>query len=286
MADAGLVLLGFMDESLAIEFLRKACVVAGPTDDAALRATWTAAKSTLGTPLPNAGKPDIQQIPPGHDMYLRGVMNSPRWQLSMNGVSAPEFKMVEISPLLAFQFHVDLARAGRLMRSGAVMTDITAMLEICLPQKLLPVEFEKGDEMNGFWIRSRDPNLQVIGRFQAQADPPDHYIDFGGPMWGQNSPLVQVAHHGGRYFLKNGYHRAYGLAKAGATHMPCLVVDAPSYEAVGIRPPGGTFQAPLLESANPPSIAHFVRGSAASVTLRSLTKLIHVSWAEQVFADL
>jgi hypothetical protein len=33
----------------------------------------------------------------------------------------------------------------------------------------------------------------------------------------------------GRYFLRDGYHRAYGLLSAGITHVAALVRDYPSY---------------------------------------------------------
>jgi hypothetical protein len=57
------------------------------------------------------------------------------------------------------------------------------------------------------------------------------------------------------------------------------VTDAPT---AGIRNDGSTFSLALLESANPPTVAHFAHGRALPVALRAVSRLIQFTWAEYV----
>ena len=38
-------------------------------------------------------------------------------------------------------------------------------------------------------------------------------------------------------------------------------------------------------AANPPSVSHFLRGSAYDVTLRDIERFVHVSWVEFTVED-
>src|SRR5262245_22588816 len=107
MSTQGLSLVGFMDQAQAIAHLKKACVPAN-ADDAALIAEWNAAKAMLGAPVANAGNPDIQPLPPAETAQ---VMASP-WAIELFAAGGPwagaSLQQVEIKPLLAYQFTVDL----------------------------------------------------------------------------------------------------------------------------------------------------------------------------------
>jgi hypothetical protein len=62
------------------------------------------------------------------------------------------------------------------------------------------------------------------------------------------------------------------------------VRDVADFDAVGIKP-DMTFQPPVLESTNPPTVGHFGRGDAYDVRLKVFTRTIHVSWADHVTTD-
>jgi hypothetical protein len=102
--------------------------------------------------------------------------------------------------------------------------------------------------------------------------------------FGVTLPFASVARYNGKYYLTNGFHRAIGLRQAGATHMPCMVRDVATPEDVGIQPPG-TFQLPLLESPDPPTVGHFTQGRAHNVTIRQFARFLHVSWAEYAIPE-
>jgi len=98
-------------------------------------------------------------------------------------------------------------------------------------------------------------------------------------------PIVYVTRYNNRCYLSNGYHRAYGLRRAGATHIPCLFHEVTDYHVVGIRDDGATLPLALLESASPPVVAHFTQGHALTVSLRQTRTVLNVSWALHVINE-
>src|ERR1700733_421811 len=111
MPSAGLSLVGFMDEQEALTHLRTACVPSDPSD-AALKAAWQAAQAQLGPPISNAGSPNVAAIPAAQAPHIVTLMQTP-WaaQALQSTLQGSTFQMVEIDPLLAFQFTVDLDRS-------------------------------------------------------------------------------------------------------------------------------------------------------------------------------
>jgi len=136
---------------------------------------------------------------------------------------------------------------------------------------------------NGLLILSPDPNVVPLGG--ATNVDTTTQMRLAGAVVGENSPLVHVIHCNGRYYLSNGYHRAYGLSKAGATHMPCIVIHTDDYGRVGAVGGGGTFDRALLESPSPPTIAYFKYDRAYPVSLRTRTRFIQVTWSTYVMPD-
>src|SRR5207245_4877326 len=89
-------------------------------------------------------------------------------------------------------------------------------------------------------------------------------------------PYTQVAHFRDRYVLKNGYHRAYMIRKAGLRRMPCILVEAENLADTGSARPG-FFQEPLLMSRSPPTISDFFDDAIAPpLKMYPLTKVIRI----------
>lgn len=276
MPTAGLSLVGFIaDQQQAFNHLRHACVP--PVDsDAALLAEWQAAKAQLGPAIAKAGLPDIQPMPNENQAYLQTFLQNwgtqhfdawwPGWAL----------KLVEIEPLLAYQFTVDVTRSSHHCGTLGNNPSVAAMLPVCLPQQPVPVSFQTWQQANSVILRSLGTNLRTMERgvFNAQ---------FMGVSFGPALPFVHVVRYDGLCYLHNGYHRAYGLRAAGATHVPCVFRDVPEAAAVGLNQ--GTFQLPVLTSNNPPTLAHFALGRARNVQLRSMSRVLHVSWADYVLPN-
>ena len=281
MPTPGLSLVGFIpDQARAVHHLKTACVP-NPTNkpDAALAVDWAAAQAQLGAPIANAGQPQLQIIPIT-DPYIQQLLASPIGAgLVPMLTTGATFQMVEIAPLLAWQFAVDTPRAGAHCAPGTTPTPAEVM-QITLPQNasLAGDDVHFSPQPNSMILKSRSLNFDLLGYGQ----PPG--IDFIGAQIGWRLPFVQVVRFGGRCYLYNGYHRAYGLSAAGVASMPCLFRDVASAADAGIRP-NETIDEAVLASANPPTIAHFTQGRAYPVQLRRTMRIISISWSNHVIVD-
>lgn len=276
MATDGLSLVAFMDQPAAVNHLRIHCVPKDPAD-AALIAEWTTARAKLGNPIERAGNPDIQPIPAAHAPYIQNLSMLPWVAPSLAMLPGASFVSVEIDPLLAFQFTVDVDRSGH--HCGALNNPPTfeQLLRVCLPDTVMRDTMQQSVQGQSAIIKSRSLNIVKVGAGIAG--------DFMGLQFGNALPFAHVVRLNGRCYLHNGFHRAYGVRKAGATHMPCLFRDVPDATTAGIKTGGETFPLALLESTNPPAVGHFTQDRAHSVRMRAHSRILHVSWAEYVVWD-
>ncbi|MGC2520344.1 MAG: hypothetical protein WA373_14705 [Burkholderiales bacterium] len=267
-----------MDQQQAISHLKTACMLANQTD-AALLAEWNSAKAKLGAAIPGAGHPDIKEIPNEHTDYLQKlqqvdwVANSSQPGMGLHGAT---FKLIEIDPLLAYQFIVDTSRSGHHCDAFSKPPKMDELIPCCLPMVLPSGEYHYQVQPQSVIVTSRSLNLKMMGQGIT--------TNMAGINFGWLLPVVHVVRLHGRCYLHNGFHRAYGARLAGATHIPCVFRDVESAQAANIIP-GATFDLPLLESDNPPTVAHFSQGRAHSVTLRATTRILHVTWAEYAMYD-
>ncbi|HKT19523.1 MAG TPA: hypothetical protein VJR47_15855, partial [Stellaceae bacterium] len=202
----------------------------------------------------------------------------------------PDFKLVEIAPLLAYQFHVDGHRSGQHCQALQNPT-LDQMLAICLPMQQPKLQDQKpiiDRQAQSISIKSRNLNVRSLLAGALGYNQTGYESVVAGMQIHVALPFVHVVRFNGRYYLHNGYHRAYGLAKAGATHMPCFLRDASKAEDAGILPEGPvwvTFPLRILEAANPPTVGHFVDGRAYDVKMRSVSRLLTVTWVETAVPD-
>jgi hypothetical protein len=283
MPSNGLTLVGFMDEPTAIAHLRSACCPADPSD-AALRTQWQSAQAQLGAPVPNAGNPQLLPIPPSSAAYISAFFSNPWVSGTLNttypGAVNIQVVLVEIDPLLAYQFTVDLDRSSHHCAALGKPPTVDALLPICLPaapsqEPLLTQTIDRA-----VLISSECANVTVAAGGWFQGPPVNHPI--GGVYIGTTLPFVHVTRLGGRCYLHNGFHRAIGMRAAGATHMPCLLRDVPDAAAAGIRSDRTTFSEAELTGTNPPTVGHFAGNRAWKVQLRKHRRVVHVSWAEHL----
>ena len=232
-------LVGFMEPDVATRHLRDACVNADASD-AALIAQWQRARDKLGTAVRNAGLPDVQEFPPEFQKHGELLQNLPWTKPAFDSVwQGATVKLVEIAPLLAFQFFVDMKRLGG--HCSQLLPPVTAqqLLPICLPLTSQQNEFVAFQNPHSMLIKARNLNLQVFGAGLFNAA-------FVGLQFGMSLPFVHVVRLHGRCYLFNGYHRAVGALDAGATHMPCIFRDVTDHASAGVRADGNTFASALL----------------------------------------
>ncbi len=186
-----------------------------------------------------------------------------------------EVKFADLSRVCSLQQQVLSEQASERVASVAP-DDIVSIAEVTLPaptETALPAQF---DEVRNTWIiAAGNPNLKITGRFGGQLQP--GAIGFGF-LVGVMPSFVQVARHHGRYVLRDGYHRSYGLLARGITHAPVFVRDF-GVGDLGVGP--GLFPTDVYLGDRPPLLADFLdEAVAADVRVPTAQKMLVVQGLE------
>ena len=96
-------------------------------------------------------------------------------------------------------------------------------------------------------LRSDNPDLH----FRISSDPASPLSVHGG------GPFFEVACFRDRWFLRDGYHRAYSLLKDQVFKVPAVIVQAATIEELGANQPW-FFSEDVLFSDAPPRIIDFL----------------------------
>jgi hypothetical protein len=170
-------------------------------------------------------------------------------------------KIVDLTKVCAAQPQILVEDALKRVE-GVAADDMTALASVTLPLPVpeqIPIAF---DQTKNAWILSSpNPNLRVAGHFNAQVGP--GLQGFGFIVTLQKSYL-QVAGLDGRYFLRDGYHRAYGLLAAGIRYVPALVKEFESFEQVGL--PQGLLPQGAYLGNQPPVLPDYLDNRVAADT--------------------
>lgn len=122
---------------------------------------------------------------------------------------------------------------------------------------------------------SGNPNLQV--RLIADLAQP-LLVDLG-------SPFLEVAAFRGRFFLRDGYHRAYRLLCDGITAVPAVVVRAKTLAELGSARPQ-FFPEHTLLSPHPPHLIDFLEDRLTTKYTRPrLRKTLQITVRESCTPD-
>lgn len=132
-----------------------------------------------------------------------------------------QVKQVDLRGLCAFQPSVFLDHAET-RTAEAIAGDPGTLARVTLPLESDSAPSIQFDHQQRAWLVSSDnPNLDVIGHFTRPLK--------GGSGCGflvaLQPSFMQVISVGGRYLLKDGYHRALGLLRRGIHHVPALFLE-------------------------------------------------------------
>jgi len=210
----------------------------------------------------------LQEPPPELSAHVR--------QLEQNVSSASLFAegfrvaVVDLHKVCALQPVVYTGNAMNRMvgvDADSLQSVAAVTLPIPGPQKM-PVQF---DPNKSAWIfSSPNPNLRILGNFSLEVQPG---VPGFGFMVSIPQSYLQVANLGGRFFLRDGYHRAFGLLSIGVRWAPCLVRDFARIEDLTL-PPGLLPQDAYL-GARPPLLSDYSNNEvAAPVEVGTTHKMI------------
>jgi len=161
--------------------------------------------------------------------------------------------------------------------TSAVADNVRSLAEITLP---LSVDVELAvayDAPQKTWhLSTRNLNLQAMGPLQPTMDSDGCGV--GYKVAAANS-LFQVAHFGGRYFCRDGHHRAYQLLRKGIREVPALVRDFDSFAE--LAPRAGLLAQEVLCGDKPPTLQDFLDDTvAADIELPATRKAVVITVAE------
>ena len=182
---------------------------------------------------------------------------------------------------------VDLRRVGSLQQTVQAEQavervanidpdDIGAVAAVALPDRQesqqLPIQF---DESKQTWVVSAaNPNLKIVGHFGGEVEGHQGF----GFVVAVMASFLQVARHHGRYVLRDGYHRAYGLLSRDINKVPAFVRDFGVGE-LGLG--AGLFGTDIYLGERPPRLSDFLDDTvAADVQIPIAQKMLVVQGIE------
>jgi hypothetical protein len=192
--------------------------------------------------------------------------------------------IANLTSVLSFQKLVVQEHA--IERASAVMAeDLAGLFSFCLPGPLngidLPAAIDR--DQRAVTFSSMNPNLRIGGHVIAdmdvagapgQAASKQKFIGFAITFGGQ---FVQIAEYDGRWFVRDGYHRCYGLLRRGIQRVPCVFIRAASYEQL-VGGGSGFLAHQTLFGTRPPFMKDFLNDAVSASAMRMATrKVVRVS---------
>jgi hypothetical protein len=181
---------------------------------------------------------------------------------------------VDLPRVCAFQPMVGMERALERLE-GIEDDDLGGIANVCLP-KGAQIQLSVRTDAARNVIALPAPNLNVrVGRPFFGSVPGG-----AGPVAGFELALpnsvLQVARYRGRFFLRDGYHRAVALLSRGITWVPAFVRDVDNFELL-VPFPAGMLPQDRYLGERPPTLADYLDEEvAADVLVEAPTRVITV----------
>jgi hypothetical protein len=272
----GRVLLGFMGLQEAQAFTASQSVGGWSRWEPEWKKTIAAVGAR--TPVPYT-QPEIRDLSVEGAAAAAPVVASQLFQ-QQAAAHAATLKLVEIDRLLVFQQFVD-AQFSLGTENNQAETD-AEVIGRCFP---LGASHQLGiniDATGAAYVTSLSRNVYVEPPQLVNGAQGQHLIAFPiviSPNW------VGVAEVGGRYYLTNGYHRAWLLRHRGATHIPAMVSRFGSLnEAIN---GAGFFSHTLITSPGAPTFKDFFDEQlVATMPLKSTLTILQFRASRAVLSRL
>lgn len=155
--------------------------------------------------------------------------------------------VVDLRTLIAFQRRLALDADG-VQLSIPTASDWAALIKMSFgPPKPVNYEVFHDHSLRTVTLRSTNPNLHI-----RTGTGLVHPLTIHG-----GDPFFEVARLRDRWFLRDGYHRAYTLLQAGVFTVPAVIVEVDTIEELGANEPW-FFDERVLFSKNPPKVLDFL----------------------------
>jgi hypothetical protein len=247
----------------------------GAAGDPAFAARAETARITVAEREPISGQPDPLQPAPSE-------LGSHIEALSAHPASSAMFSegwsvaIADLSEVYAIQPSV-FTDAAEERVSDVDGTNLLSVAQVSLPipqSNQLPAQY---DQSRQAWLfSSRNPNLRIAGNFGAEVQP--GVFGFGFVI-AVSPSFIQIASFRGRYMLRDGYHRSYGLLRRGISHVPVFYRDFPTFEDLAL--PAGMLPQDAYLSDRPAKLPDYLDNAvAADVELPASQKMVVIQGLE------
>ena len=209
---------------------------------------------------------------------LRSLLDAqcmrPDLQAEMRGLDW-SIEVVDLRTLLAFQRRLAFDSSIPLAPIPD-RDDWPGLVNVSFPPaKPIRYELSRDSADGSIQFRSCNPDLHL----RVSTDPASPITIHGGGCF------LEAARYRGRAFLRDGYHRAYRLLKAGVAHIPAVVVRAGTLKELGADQQW-FFPESVLFSSHPPMVHDFLDDRLTlSYTRPPLIKTIHIA-IEETFSPV
>lgn len=260
---AGRALIGWLSDQEAIHLLLGRQPL--PTDDLRLlmRTVVDSKAAVAARPIFAPTNPIMDGTT---DSRLMAIKERPEVQAAFAGMNWRPAK-VNLRDVLAIQ--KTIKTEGLEARIDPVRKNRGQLLDLCLPtvQAVPPAGANLDHDGKGFTMISANPNLRIAG---VQLHPASVSLSPGAPAVQMPAVTVcitmatsylQTVEYKGRYFLRDGYHRAAGLLRAGIEVVPCIFIEAENFQQVVGQP--GLFDYETLFGDQPPHLSDFWENAVA-----------------------
>jgi hypothetical protein len=238
-----------------------------------------------------ASRPAYTPIDPFPELeqndLLEAIKARPQTNIVANGFANWRFEMVDLREVLAFQ---PVVRIDDLETHWSTFQECQERVyEICFPAER-PIKIVQIQDERGYTISSLNPNFS-IGTIPFNPSQPIFLNIASDPslppvqmpaypfVLVNNPNYLQVARYQGRYILRNGYHRAVGFLRQGVYRVPCIAVEAQTFEQM--VPMAGMFSKEVVLGDHPPRLLDFWDDSVACTCLRPvMRKTFRISYEE------
>lgn len=274
------ILLGWLGDAEAVRQLLGRNAM--PQDD--LAPVWERISNARAAVMMRPAFTAYDPVVDGDQAVLAQIAERPELRAAIP--DAPwSVEWIDLTRVLSVQKLINTDGLG--LRVDAVKDDPAAVADLCLPavQPAPPLGAFTDLDGLGITISSLNPNLRVVGSHVQETllattqDAPPQKMQAVTFFVNMGTSYLQVAHYRGRFFLRDGYHRALGLIHAGVKHVPAILIKAPTFQYVVPTP--GLFDHEVAFGERPPLLADFWDDSvAADGTQPAVRKVVRMR-AEQ-----
>lgn len=179
----------------------------------------------------------LKESTAGGDMFKEG------WRVAV----------ADLDRVCAFQPYVFADNAAERVEDIKA-DDIEAIAAVSLPVEAPePPRVQFDPARQAYMVLSPNPNLRIIGQFQTAVQEVAGAAGLGFLVRVMPS-FMQVVEFQGRYFLRDGYHRAFGLLGRGITQVPVFTRTMDAIEEVT---PQGTLPQAAYLGERPPLLPDY-----------------------------